>query len=368
MKKGTLKILYLLPALIAMMFFFVSRSSEDVLQRFSILFIGDILLANEAEEHINAYGTDYPFQRIKEDLLKYDYVVGNLETPITARGVPYTDKAYTFRLHPSSARALKDLKLDAVFLSNNHLMDYGHAGMEDTIVYLDNNNIRHAGGGKNISDARRPILIKHDNISICILSYCDRPPSDFYASDEKPGIAPLDLDKIKDDIAIWKNPGTIVILSLHWGIEHTHEPQYYQKKMAREIIDAGADAIIGHHPHWPQGIEIYCGKPVVYSLGNFVNGFTNAIERDNIAVVMYYANSALERIKIIPIAGKNSVIKYQPYILTGPGASALLNLVRVLSGKLNTDIDITPAYGLIDLGQQDAQIGKREEQPSRKPL
>ncbi|MBN2159080.1 MAG: CapA family protein [Spirochaetes bacterium] len=364
MKRRAIK-LYIIPALSAITLFFVIPSSEDILQRFSILFVGDILLANEAEEHIHAQGIDYPFKKIKNDLLRYDYVIGNMEAPITSRGLPYTDKAYTFRVHPSSARCLRDLKLDAVSLSNNHLMDYGKEGMEDTIAYLNHLNIRHAGGGKNVIDARRPVLLRRGDVTICMLSYCDRPPNDYYASSVRPGIARLSLDDIKEDIAIWKQTYTIVIISLHWGIEQTHDPQPYQKALAREIINAGADAIIGHHPHWPQAIEMYRGRPVVYSLGNFINGFTNHIERDNIAVAFYYTGNSLERIKIIPVAGKNRAIKCQPYIQEGSEAKATLRLVQSLSKKYNTDFDITANHGLIDLTRIDTQIVKTEERPAQ---
>lgn len=347
----------LIPSITAIVIFFNTPSSEEYLQKFSLLFIGDILLANEAEQQILARGTDYPFRKIKNELLKYDYVIGNMETPITARGAAYTDKAYSFRLNPSSALSLKDLKLDAVTISNNHLMDYGKEGMEDTISFLDELAIRHAGGGKNLFDARRPALLNCGNVTICILAYCDRPPADYYASDNKPGISHLNLGHIKDDIATWKTRYNIVIISLHWGIEQTHEPQGEQIEMAHRIIDAGADGIIGHHPHWPQGIEIYRNKPVVYSLGNFINGYTNPTERDNMAVALYYTGGTLERMKIIPVAGQNRKIKIQPHLLDGPDATAVLRLVQYLSNKLKTQFEITGNYGLLQLYRHDVEIG-----------
>jgi poly-gamma-glutamate synthesis protein (capsule biosynthesis protein) len=353
--------LFLIPPITAMMIFSTTPSSEEYLQKFSLLFIGDILLANEAERHILTHGIDYPFRNIKSELLKYDYVIGNLETPITTRGAAYTNKAYSFRLSPSSALSLKNLKLDAVTISNNHLMDYGKEGMEDTITFLDGLSIRHAGGGKNLFDARRPALLKCGNVAICILAYCDRPPVDYYASGGKPGISHLNLEHIKDDIAAWKTRYNIVIISLHWGIEQTHEPQWEQIDMAHKIIDAGADGIIGHHPHWPQGIEIYRSKPVVYSLGNFISGFTNPVERDNMAVAWYYVGNTLERIKIIPVAGRNRKIRYQPHVLEGPDASALLRLVQHLSSKLKTQFEISGNYGLLQLYRHDVEIGEKHE-------
>ena len=345
----------------AMLVFFNTPSSEEYLQKFSLLFVGDILLANEAEQYILTHGVDYPFKKIKNELLKYDYVIGNLETPITARGAAYTKKAYSFRLKPSSALSLKNLKLDAVAISNNHLMDYGKEGMEDTISFLNELSIQHAGGGNNLLDARRPALLKCGNVTICILAYSDRPPAEYYASDCTPGISHLNLGQIKDDVETWKTRYNIVIISLHWGIEQTHEPQWDQIEIAHKIIDAGADGIIGHHPHWPQGIEIYRNKPVVYSLGNFISGYTNPIERDNMAVALYYTGNTLERIKIIPVAGQNRKTKFQPHVLDGNDASAVLGLVQYLSNKLKTRFEISGNCGLLQLYRHDVEIGEKEK-------
>ncbi len=316
--------------------------------RFSILFAGDILLANEAERYIEMEGIDYPFSRIKNDLRKYDFIFANLETPITERGKPVTAKPYIFRIKPDTAGCLKDLKLDVVSIANNHLMDYGLEGMEDTLLHLKKMNIRHAGGGITLDAARRPAQLKHGGTDIIILAYNERPPAAFSASDQSPGIAPLDFNMIKEDIGLNRCNDNIIIVSLHWGIEQTIEPQSYQISLAHRIIDSGADAIIGHHPHWPQGIELYNGKPIVYSLGNFINGYVNKIEHDNIAVVLYYHGNLLESIRILPIAGRNRRIRFQPYILKGPGASALMELIKDLSVEMNTEISIGDNTGTID--------------------
>jgi len=321
-------------------------------QRFSVLFVGDILLANEAERHIHKKGLEYPFWKIKQELLKYDFIFANMESPITSRGEPVEDKPYVFRVKPDDAVCLRDLKIDAVSISNNHLMDYNNEGMEDTIKTLDRLNIRHTGGGRNLTEARRPAILKYGDTSIVILAYCNRPPEDYYATDSKPGTSPLDLAMIREDIESYKLPNNIVVVSLHWGIEQTHQPLPAQVSEAHAILDAGADAIIGHHPHWPQGIELYHGKPVVYSLGNFINGYINPVERDNIATAFYYNGNSLELIKIVPLAGRNRQIKFQPRVLEGTQATDFLKLIRSLSLKLKTEIKIAEGVGLIDMTQK----------------
>lgn len=337
-------------------------------RRFSILFVGDILLANEAERHIHKKGIEYPFWKIKQELLKYDFIFANMESPVTKRGVPVTDKPYVFRVKPDDAVCLRDLKIDAVSIANNHLMDYNAEGMEDTIGTLDALNIRHTGGGRSLTEARRPAILQYGDTSIIILAYCNRPPEDYYATDGSPGIAPLDLKMIREDVESYKLPNNIVIVSLHWGIEQTHEPQSSQIAEAHAIIDAGADAVIGHHPHWPQGIELYRGKPVLYSLGNFINGYINPIERDNIAVAFYYNGNSLELIKIVPLAGRNRQIRFQPRVLEGMQATDFLKLIRNLSLKLKTEMRIADGVGMIDMTGKPARVAgdKRTSPPSRK--
>ena len=332
-------------------------------QNFSILFVGDILLANEAERHIHDKGVDYPFWKIKEELLKYDFIIANLESPITGRGTPVEDKPYIFRIQPDDAVCLKDLKIDAVSLSNNHLMDYGVEGMKDTMAALSRLNIGYTGGGADLAAARRPAILSYRDTSIVILSYCNRPPSDYYATETGPGIAPLDVQMIKDDIAAYKLDNNIVVISLHWGIEQTHVPQKDQVRTAHLIIDAGADAVIGHHPHWPQGIEIYRDRPIVYSLGNFINGYINPIERDNIAVGLYFSGSRLERIRVVPLAGRNRQIKFQPFVLSGRHAAGFLTLISNLSKKFKTAIDIKDGYGHIDPVSKPAVARRDEARP-----
>jgi hypothetical protein len=347
-------LIFSMTAVVGIIIFGFKSSPGKSAQRFSILFVGDILLANDAERHIHDKGLDYPFWKIKAELLKYDFIFANMESPITKRGVPVTDKPYIFRVKPEDAVCLKDLKIDAVSISNNHLMDYNHEGMVDTIATLDRLNIMHAGGGRNLAEARRPVLLKNGDTSIVILAYCNRPPLDYYATDGRPGIAPLDMQIISDDIAAHKLSDNIVVVSLHWGIEQTSRPQSFQIAMAHQIIDAGADAVIGHHPHWPQGIEIYRNRPIIYSLGNFINGYINPIEQDNIAVAFYYAGARLERIRVIPLAGRNRQTRFQPYVLAGDQADRFLSFIKSLSLEFNTDMEIKNSCGIIDPDRQPA--------------
>lgn len=318
-------------------------------KRYSMLFVGDILLANEAELFIIKHGKNYPFEKIKDDLEDYDTVFGNLETPISKRGKAVNNKPYVFEVSPKIASFLKKIKLDVVSISNNHIMDYGVKAMEDTMETLDDWDILYTGAGKNLKAARKPCIITHGQTKVYILAYCGRPPKDFYARKKKPGTAPLLFSYIQEDIKKHKRKDTVVLVSLHWGIEQTRVPSTYQRNMAKRIITAGADGIIGHHPHWPQGIEIYKGKPIIYSLGNFINGHYNKTEMNNIVAAFHYYGPKIEQVEIMCIAGKNRRVQFQPYIFKGKEAKGNLEYIQRLSQKFGTKIKIEGYKGVIKL-------------------
>lgn len=319
-------------------------------QPFSILFLGDILCVNEIEKFSKRFGSDYPFKKITPELLKYDFVIGNLEAPITNTMIPSSvNKAYILKYQPTLAQCLRFLRIDGVFLANNHLCDYELEGVQDTLSYLRQWNIQSTGGGLNLTSARKPIVIKYHNTEVVVFSYNDRPPDSFYATADRWGTVPLQYTILKEDIDTYKTTHNIVLISIHWGIEQTSYPQPEQIKWAHDIIDCGADGIIGHHPHWPQGIEIYKNKPIFYSLGNFVNGYYNKIEKDNIMASFHYEGHGLKKLCIIPITGKNKEIQFQPSVMTGKSAQAMITEMRNLSKRFNTSIVFENNQGIIQL-------------------
>ena len=316
-------------------------------QSYSVLCAGDIMIANEAAHFIEKEGPEYPFKRIKDDLDRYDVFFANLETPVTDNGILTVDKPYILKMDPVWRNLLKEIHIDALSLSNNHIMDYGPVGMMDTIRYCREMKIVYSGAGATALEARIPSILHPGITDILFLSYCERPPSDFYAGPERAGTAQLVLEDVIKDVKRYKKAGNVVLVSLHWGIEQRQVPLLSQRIIGHAILDAGADAIIGHHPHWPQGIEMYHGKPVIYSLGNFLSGFTNHIEKDNILAVLQYDRSRLIALEILPLAGKNHMIKYQPYLQTGKEAQCTLEEVKKLCWGLGTRMDIVGERGII---------------------
>ncbi len=318
---------------------------------FSVLFLGDILLANEAEKKIRENGANYPFEKIVTDLNGYTFCVANLETPVTQRGeILVPQKPFIFRIDPEIADTIKAIDPTCLIIGNNHIMDYGTVGMQDTISWIESKGWQYCGAGDNLEQARQPAILQYGETRIVLLSYNERPPIEFYATYTTAGTAPLSLDVVREDIIKYRQPGTVIIVNPHWGIEMTTTPRRDQRKTARAILDMGADAVIGQHPHCPQGIELYKGKPIFYSIGNFITGFSYPSQMDNMAVALYInENAQILRIEIIPVNGKHREIMHSVSLLSGIRAKRLLNNVEDLSRDFGVRIVRDQNRGFIEL-------------------
>jgi poly-gamma-glutamate synthesis protein (capsule biosynthesis protein) len=222
--------------------------------------------------------------------------------------------------------------------------------MQDTISWIESNGWQYCGAGDNLEQARQPSILQYGETRIVLLSYNERPPIEFYATYTTAGTAPLSLDVVKEDILKYRQPGTVIIVNPHWGIEMTTVPRRDQRKTARAILDMGADAVIGQHPHCPQGVELYKGKPIFYSIGNFITGFSYPSQMDNMAVALYInENAQIIRIEIIPVNGKNKEIMHSVSLLSGNRAKRLLNNVEDLSRDFGVKIVRNQNRGFIEL-------------------
>ncbi len=237
-----------------------------------LIFVGDILLDDGPGRAIAA-GRD-PLAAFASLLADADYRIGNLECPIATVGQPLDSKIYNFRAHPRVLAVLKG-RFDALAVSNNHSGDYGQAAFLETLDHLKQAGIASFGGGRNLAEAHAPLWIEKNGLRIAVLGYNEFKPRSFEAGPHWPGIAWSEDSQVLADIRAARAAGAdVVIPFMHWGWEREPEPTERQRQLARLMIDAGADAVVGGHPHVTQGTETYRGKPIVYSLGNFVfDGF-----------------------------------------------------------------------------------------------
>lgn len=235
-------------------------------ERVTLSFVGDILLDSAPGKAV-ARGAD-PFAPTAS-LLKADFSIGNLECPVATSGAP-VDKVYTFRAAPSTLPLLRQ-HFDAVSVANNHSGDYGAGAFQETLERLRGVGLPYFGGGQDLTQAHAPLLLRKHGLTIALLGYDDFHPRSFEAAPDRAGVAWADDPQITLDIARARADGAdVVVPFLHWGWENEPTPSDRQRELSRALIDAGASAVIGAHPHVVQGAEMYRGKPIVYSLGNFV--------------------------------------------------------------------------------------------------
>ncbi len=234
----------------------------------SVAAVGDMMFGGHASFYIEKYGVSYPFDSTKKMLSLADVALGNLEGPFTDDGKKY-DKKFNFKVPPEYANGLLDAGFDVLTLANNHMLDYGIEGLKSTLDVLDSLGVAHCGAGLNLSDAEKQAIIERNGYRIATLGYSMTFPREFWATDSTGGTCYPVWNKMIANIEKSDSLADFVIVTFHWGSELKNQPKTYQKDFAHAAIDAGADLVIGHHPHVLQGIEIYKNRLIAYSLGNF---------------------------------------------------------------------------------------------------
>ena len=240
----------------------------EVSNKVSLVFAGDMVLDDAAGEMIRAGGD--PLSGFAADFKAADIRIANLECVIATTGSA-AGKNFTFRAHPRSIPILQR-HLDAVALANNHSGDFGREAFAEMLGLLQAQGLAQFGGGMNLRQAHTPLIIERKGLRIALLGYSEFMPRSFEADVDAPGVAWSEDEMVVADIinARKKYAADLVIPVMHWGWENELQSNARQRELAHSMIDAGADVIIGGHPHVTQEIEHYRGKPIIYSVGNFV--------------------------------------------------------------------------------------------------
>ena len=236
-----------------------------------LIMMGDIMIAQDEETgKLIKRGQD-PFKPFAKLLHEADIAVGNLECAITKQGVA-EPKDFTFMAQPNCIPLL-NAHFTALSVANNHACDFGKPAFVKQCRRLEKAGLPYFGGGRDKTAAHRPWIIEKYGLKIAFLGYCEVFRR-FQATDKEAGVAWSDPDEpVIADIKAAKEQADLVIPFMHWGDQY--EPATdRQKQLARKMIDAGADCVVGGHPHITQGAEYYKDRLIIYSLGNFVfNGF-----------------------------------------------------------------------------------------------
>jgi poly-gamma-glutamate capsule biosynthesis protein CapA/YwtB (metallophosphatase superfamily) len=250
--------------------------------------------------------------------LKPDARIINLETAVTA-STDWYSKGINYRMHPANAGCLTAAHIDCCGLANNHVLDWGHAGLLETMSTLEAARIKFAGAGRNAAQAARPAVLEFAGVGRVLVwavgAQDSGIPREWAASVMRPGIALLAdyseraVKRMGEQIATVKRPGDIAVLSIHWGGNWGYEVPPEHRGLAHLLIDAGVDAVHGHSSHHPKGIEVYNGKPILYGCGDFINdyeGIGGYEEYRGNLVLMYFltvdpASGRLIRLEMTPL-------------------------------------------------------------------
>lgn len=234
-------------------------------------------------------------------------------------------------------------------LANNHSMDFGPLALQDTLAALTENGILFTGAGMNLDDARAAATLKVNDTTVAFLSYSLTFPLDFFASAGRPGTAPGYADYVKADIQKVRQTADIVVVSFHWGAERMTAAKDYQIELGRQSVDWGADLVLGHHPHVLQELEVYKGRLIAYSLGNFIFGSQSNRTNTSIILLCTFKKHSLVKIEAVPLDINNYRVEYQPRVLTGQAGQAVLNDINTASQRFKTALAISGNRGTITL-------------------
>jgi hypothetical protein len=276
---------------------------------------------------------------VKEYLTGADLTLANFENPVIRNAVWHPD-ATTFTGDLRLMPILDQAGIDGVTLGNNHILDAGTTGLDETMVHLDDAGIAHAGAGMDLDEAREPMVFDVGGTKVGVLSYMGVPSYDWaWATETAPGTAPLLQDVMQEDIERLRREVDLVVVMPHWGKEYIATPEPGQVDLAHAAIEAGADLVIGGHAHWPKGIEMYEGKPIFYGVGNFLldQSWSEETSTGIFAEVNMYGDDVIQ-IRPVPFV----IMDYaQPNFLL-PEAGGDRALRKVFAASLGPEFE---AYG-----------------------
>lgn len=271
----------------------------------TLTFSGDTMFDWGLRPVIQNKGADYPFEHVKSEIKKADLSFINLESVFTNRENKYPGQLFWIKSDPSTLQAIKNTGYDIVNIGNNHTLDYWQGGLMDTISHVEKMGFPYIGAGKNAEDAYTAREINVKGKKFKFLSFVRfMPDFTWVAGKEKAGVANgYDLNLVTKTIKEQKKNADYMIVYMHWGVEKTNRPADYQKEYVKKIVEAGADAIVGSHPHWLQGFEYYNKVPVAYSLGNFL--FPDYVKN----------HSAETGVLTMKFKGENVQMSFNPYMI-----------------------------------------------------
>ncbi len=285
----------------------------------------------------------YPFAELSALLTNADIAFANLECVLTAQGRPARNDA-CYRASPSYADGIARAPLHVVSVANNHAMDYGELGLATTLQHLGASGVKAVGAGNSLRAARTPAVLESGANRVAFLAYTMIGTDTIYATEDEAGVAPLNPMILEQDIQKARSVADCVLVSAHWGHEGRAVPFPRLVELAHFIIDVGADAILGHHPHVPGSIEIYHKRPILYSLGNCCFGHNHGYWSDDMLITLVRDGSGWGGLEIRAIGGR-----FQPALRSGAQADALYTHVQQVSAGFGTRVRRSDGIAVIEM-------------------
>ncbi len=280
------------------------REPRNHESRSMISVTGDVMLGR-TPHRIMVERNDWtaPFPLVADELQKGDLTVGNLECAITDSFEPPADPTtFSFMTFTQAVEGLELAGFHALSGANNHALDFGVVGMRDTTAALEAAGIQHFGTGDNLEQARQPCLLEHNGVTFGFLGYDAISMQYAGATAESGGVAPLVREYVMEDIERTREVADVVIPYFHWGIEYTLTPTEFDRRTAHMAVEAGADLVLGGHPHWVQGMEIYQNRAIFYSTSNFVFDQEWSLEtKQGFVLHLIFDGTTLIGYRVVPV-------------------------------------------------------------------
>jgi poly-gamma-glutamate capsule biosynthesis protein CapA/YwtB (metallophosphatase superfamily) len=314
-----------------------------------LAFLGDTMLGGAAQHVVEQHGYGCPLDDIRPLWSDADLVVANHEAPLTRQPKRMvkadTGRArYWYKADPESAHALKAYGVDVVSLANNHVGDFGPDGVLDSMAALDSAGIAHCGAGATDTAARRPVMVDVGGLRIGFLSVMQRYEmylaDGLYARRGNPGPARLRVSRLGPDIRALREEVDLCVVLVHWGRNYRPVTSL-QRRLARMMRAAGADLVVGHHPHIAQHVEVVAGVPVFYSLGNAAFGTVGRFGADHppygLVGVVDVQRHRVVGVDVRPMLVDNQRVRFRPRPADDPDA-------RAFRATMLTEPAATPAH------------------------
>lgn len=279
-----------------------------------IAFLGDVMLGRLVNDHLQTVASAYPWGDTLPVLRRADLRIANLECVLADGGKPAPGKVFTFRTDLKNVRSLLLAQIDLVSLANNHVLDYGTDALQEMLPTLDRHGILHAGAGTDLTSAARPAVCRVGGTAVGFVAFTDNQP-DWEAAPGTPGVyyVPVTthgqrVDQLLALLRRTKARVQLLIVSAHWGGNWGSDAPPEHRALARQLVEAGADVVFGHSPHVFRGVEVYRGRPIIYSAGDFVDDYAvDPEERNDLSFIflMETAGGTPRALRLFPtiIAG-----------------------------------------------------------------